>query len=199
MALQQSATGGRQRVLGGLPLRSAAVAGVVSFILGYIVTFVVEIGDVAEVLQHPLVDLSNVSTPADWQVIGWIFLAGHNAIVTIVATVGGTTTTSGLAIDVPTWLLLLPVGLLFVAGFAVVRYEDVRSPARGGTAGAAVAISYVVCVALLAVLSAWTVSQGGDASLRIAPDLLPALAIAGVGYPLVFGGVGGAFGAVLNE
>jgi len=198
MALQQAATGGRQREIGGLPLRSAAVAGVVSFVLGYVVTAVVKIGDVAGVLQHPLVDLSNLSTPADWQLLGWFFLAGHNATVTVAGTVGGSTTTSALAIDVPTWLLLLPVGLLFVAGFAVARYEEVRAPGRGAMAGAAVALSYVVCVGLLAVLSTWTVSQGGDASLQIAPDLLQALAVAGVAYPLVFGGVGGALGAVLN-
>ena len=198
MALQQSATDGRQRGIAGLPLRSAAVAGVVSFVLGYVVTAVVKIGDVAGVLQHPLVDLSNLSTPADWQVLGWIFLAGHNATVTVTATVGGSITKSALAIDVPTWLLFLPVGLLFVAGFAVVRYEGVRTPGRGGMAGAAVVLSYVVCVGFLAVLSTWTVSQGGDASLQIAPEPLQALVVGGVGYPLVFGGVGGALGAVLN-
>lgn len=197
MSARHSASEDRRRGIGGYPLGPAAVAGVALFLLGYLLTYLVKIGDVNEALETPLVDLSAVAPPAVWQVIGWFFYAGHNVQVTLSGTLGGSTTWTTLGLDVPTWLLLLPVGLLLVAGFATVRYAEIRRPGRGAMSGALVALPYLVCVVLLGILAGWTASPGGTASLRIAPHLITTVFVAGVGYPVVFGGVGGALAAVV--
>ena len=199
MSLQQSATRGQQRGIGGLPLRPAALAGLVTFVVGYLVTYVVKIGDVNEALQSPLIDLSTLPTPADWQVIGWYFLGAHNVAIEATTRLGGSMTTSALDLDVPTWLMLIPPGFLLVAGFSVVRYVEFREPLRGALAGASITIAYVVGVVVLALLSAWTVSEGGNASLQVAPALLSSVIVAGVAYPVVFGGLGGALAAVVTS
>ena len=197
MSRHQRSTRGTRRGIGGLPLRPAALGGAVSFVVGYLLTYLLKIGDVNEALRSPLLDLSGLPTPGDWQVIGWFFLSAHNVAVTVAVGAGATTTTRALGIDVPTWLLLVPIGLLVVAGFAVVRYAQVSQPARGAMAGAAVALPYLVLAVLLTLLSAWTVG-GGGATVRVAPALLTGVLVAGVAYPVVFGGLGGALGAIVT-
>lgn len=199
MSLQQSYTRGQQRGLGGLPLRPAALAGLVTFVVGYLVTYVVKIGDVTEALQSPVIDVAGLPTPGDWQVIGWFYLAAHNVAIEATTGLGGSTASSALDLDVPTWLLLIPPGFLLVAGFSVVRYVEWDEPLRGALAGASITITYVVAVAVLALLTAWTVSEGGDASLQVAPALLPSVVIAGVAYPVVLGGLGGVLAAVVSS
>jgi hypothetical protein len=190
-------TGARGRE--GVPLAPAALSGLAAFVLGYLITYIVKIGDVTEVLDSLVLDVSAIAPPADWQVIGWYFLAGHNVPIEATGTLGGSTTTTALDLEVAAWMLLLPAGLLLVAGFTVVRYAGIRALDRGALSGASVVVPYLVATILLAVLAGWTAGSGDSSSFQIGPGLVSSALIAGLGYPVVFGGVGGVLGAAVSS
>ena len=91
-------------------------------------------------------------------------------------------------------LYVLPPLLLFGAGLAVYRYRDIADAAEGAVTGALVLPGYLVLSVVGAFLFEVTV---GDASG--APALLPAIVLAGLLYPVVFGAAGGAAAAATTE
>jgi hypothetical protein len=80
--------------------------------------------------------------------------------------------------------------LLLVAGLLLARVAGADTPADGAGAGAGVVVGYLPP----ALAGAIVFSHGGS----IAPDLVTAVLLAGVVYPVVLGGVGGALAGVTD-
>lgn len=173
-----------------VPILRGAVAGAVAWILGYLVTYLVAIDRVqgnwqAEWLQFVAEDAS------DWKIVGWLFYNAHNADIRF-PSVGIFTVENQnfvAADDGSLWLLyLVPPLLLLVAGAVITASsEDVlRSSTDAAIAGATVTVSYLVLAIVCLFVFGVTVGEG-----VIRPDVIPAVLLAGIVYPLVFGATGG--------
>jgi len=75
-----------------------------------------------------------------------------------------------------------------LAGAVVARYGHADRPASAAAAGATVIVGYLP----LAVLGALAIGHTFGEGITVAPDLITAVALAGVVYPAFFGAVGGA-------
>lgn len=178
-------------------LRQSALAGVVAYLAGYLLTGL-----------FVLVDGVDFSGEAAWvNVVGWVFYAAHTVRLRLTGAAGDSAATG--TVDVFEWgsgltnltaavpeilYLAAPVVVLVVAAGALVR----RVPDAGASAGTAAALGASVLVSYLplAVLGQVLFSHtetgfGGATSLTIGPDLLTSLFVVGVVYPAVCGAVGG--------
>lgn len=183
---QQSGLGG----LDSIPIVQGAIAGALSFVGGYLVTLVLVAVVEAEETAEELIEVS-----------GWIF---YNAqFVDVEQSAAGQTqsanyvTGSVVNLDVPTLVYqLIPVVSLVLAGIVVARQAGAVEIGEGAVAGAML----VAGVAVLAVVGTFVfaISQSAlGATVETGPPLLESLLFVGVGYPVVFGGVGGAIGTQL--
>ncbi|WP_207589385.1 hypothetical protein [Halomontanus rarus] len=173
-----------------IPILRGAVAGAVAWLLGYLVTYLVVIDRVqgnwqAEWLQFAADDAS------DWKLVGWLFYNAHNVDIRF-PTVGIFTVENQnfvTADDGSLWLLyLVPPLLLLVAGAVVTASSTgaLRNSTDAAIAGATVTVSYLVLAIVCLFVFGVTV---GESVIR--PDTVPAVFLAGVVYPLVFGATGG--------
>ncbi|MEF8906689.1 MAG: transporter [Haloarculaceae archaeon] len=191
MATGTQPAGGRN----GLPLVRGAAGGAVAFLLGYLVTFLVQSGDLPEGLGFLADALSalGVSPPAGWQVVGWYFLGAHNVGLDVSTSVAGQSSSGTVLNDLGILQTVVPVILLVFAGFLVARAAGVPDATEGAKAGLTVVPGYLVLAIVLALSSSWSFSESAaGVSASVAPELLPAVLLAGVLYPVVFGALGGA-------
>ncbi|WP_231554255.1 hypothetical protein [Halobellus rufus] len=94
----------------------------------------------------------------------------------------------------PSALFVVPPLVLVIAGALVAVAGRSESPLSGAVAGASVALGYLP----LAVAGAFAFSISvGDSSAG--PTLVTAILLAGLVYPLAFGGVGGALGSFASN
>lgn len=181
----------------GLPLLRGAAGGTFAFLLGYLATFLVQSGDLPEGLGSLADALSalGISPPAGWQVVGWYFLGAHNVGLDVSTSVAGQSGSGTVLNDLGILQTVIPVVLLVLAGFLVARDAKVPDATEGAKAGLAVVPGYLVPAVVLALASPWSFSEsagGVSASATIAPEFLPAVLLAGLLYPVVFGALGGA-------
>jgi len=176
------------------PYATGALAGVVAWLLGYVCTYLIAGTRIREsALNQVLQFFDGAST---YKLVGWVFFNSHFVetvfqglpFAAAANAVGGE---NGFTV----LLFVVPPALLVGAGLAVGRYQGVETPETGGLAGLTVFPGYLVLVFLGAVLF---VVSAGPASAR--PDLLFAVVLAGLVYPAVFGGLGGALaGATADQ
>ncbi|AQL43524.1 hypothetical protein BV210_12830 [Halorientalis sp. IM1011] len=185
-------------------LLDGALIGAGAYVAGYLVTVLFTVLDGFEVAGD---------VPA-WTAIGWVFYGAHNVPIETSGGAADELSTesasvfelqgavaapiSELSSTVPRVLyLLVPVAVLLGAGYVAYRVADERrpGPVRAATLGASVVIGYLS----LAVVGAFVFEhsrsltvQGRTAlSFSAGPDLLLAVVLAGLGYPLVLGAIGG--------
>lgn len=179
-----------------VPKKLSFVAGIVAFLAGYAVTWIQTSGD-AESLVEPLSMFH--SAPETWQSVGWAFMAMHNVTVEGSGSISGplvndpitSTLNSGTLPD--QWLLLVPVVALVGTGYYVAENGEIGRT-NATRAGASIVLGYFVCVVALSVLSPWAVSTTANAhsySFSVGPKLVESVGIAGLGYPIIFGAIGG--------
>lgn len=177
--------------LGGL------VAGIVSFILGFAITYLWRGDDIEQSLGpiQFLLELFQAEPIETWHVVGWMYYSAHFVDTRITAQFGPGETT--FYVDLVRegsgnleLLYLVPVALLLLAGLALAIDAASTSFADGAVAGATVTVGYLLAVLIGLVLFAYN---------GIRPDPVPAVLVAGVLYPLVFGAIGGAIGSQLTE
>jgi len=177
-----------------LPLAAGAGAGVVAYLLGYLVTYVTQSGSVEERLQgyNFIVELLGGEGITVWQAVGWLFYNAHLVSTRFEGGFGGPRSENFIGGDggATVLLYLVPVVLLLVAGALLARYDGVEEPADGAIAGAAVAAGYFP----LALVGRFLFSYDGS----VAPDIVTAILLAGLVYPLVLGAVGGVAGAAFG-
>lgn len=178
-----------------LPLAAGAGAGVAAYLLGYLVTYVSQSGSVEERLQgyNFIVQLFGGESITVWQAVGWLFYNAHLVSTRFEGGLGGPRSENFIASadgGATVLLYLVPVVLLVGAGALLARYEGVEEAGDGAVAGVAVAAGYFP----LALVGAFLFSYEGS----VAPDLVTALLLAGLLYPLALGAVGGAAGAAFG-
>lgn len=180
-----------------LPLGRGAGRGALAFLLGYMATFILQSGDLPEGLGSVADALAalGASPPAGWQVVGWYFLGAHNVGLEVSTSVAGQSSSGTVLSDLGILQMVVPVCLLVVAGFLAARAAGVPDATGGAKAGLTVVPGYLAPAVVLALSSSWSFSEsagGVSASATVAPELLPAVLLAGVLYPVVFGALGGA-------
>lgn len=181
-----------------VPLRRAIPAGVLAYVVGYLVTFTAVASRSEELLRSVTVELGYgggvepffelVSpTPETWKVVGWFFHAaqwsnvvnpqlasGETVRLNLVAQVGG---------EYRALYLVAPVVLL-ATGYLVASTGKTYGVRGEEYAGAAIALGYLPCAVAGGLL--YTVGRPA-----VGPDLLTTFLLVGALYPVVFGWLGG--------
>lgn len=180
----------------GLPIVEGAAAGLLAWVAGYLATYLVVASNVRDSPLNRIVEAFD-GAPATYEMVGWVFYNAHfvDTVFSDVPILGSVTTTYvGGEEGFTALLYAVPVVLLFLAGFAVARYRDSRDPTAGALAGATVLSGYLLLS--VAGLFLFEIAVGGASA---APDRLAGGVLAGVVYPLVFAGVGGAVAGVVGN
>jgi hypothetical protein len=170
-----------------------AAAGAVAYLLGYLVTYAWQAPAVDESLEgiNFVAELLGGQTVPTWKAVGWLYYNAHVVATRVPALGGGDRLVNFIdAADDGSLVLLyvlVPV-VLILAGAAVARYGNADRPGSAAAAGAVVIVGYLP----LAVVGAFVVGHSFGEGIRIAPDLVTAVALAGVVYPAFFGALGGA-------
>ena len=172
-------------------LRTGLLAGIAAWLVGYAATYVLVAPDVRDSPLHRFIEAFNEEA-ATYEMVGWVFYNAHfvNTIFRDVPIVGSQTTSFlGGEDGFSAALYLIPAGVLLATGLALARYHGVTNTTDGGFVGATVVPTYLL--ASIVGVYAFEVTVG---SARGAPDLLPAIFLAGIVFPLIFAGGGGALG-----
>ena len=183
-----------------LPFVEGAIAGAAAWIIGYVLTALV-------VLTRESSRLGEISdTVGDdasaFEFIGWVFFNSHFVDTVIEAGFlgfGGTSTVSFIGGDGFTPLLyFVPIALLVASGLAIGRSQGVTELPDGAVAGALVVPAYLV-LSIAGALVFRVSAEALGATFSAEPDLIPAIILAGVLIPAVFGALGGVVAAVTAE
>lgn len=175
------------RSVNDLPIVPAAVAGFVSWAIGYVLTYVLVSSDIRESSLNEFAQTFG-DGDATYELVGWVFYNSHFVDAVIDAGFFGSSAANfiGGEDDFSVLLYAIPVVLLFAAGLAIGRYQGVTGVNDGAIAGALVVPGYLV----LSIVGAFMFRvEASGASGE--PDLLPAIVLAGLVYPLIFGAIGG--------
>jgi hypothetical protein len=173
-------------------LAVGAGGGVGAFLVGYLATYLAVGSAVESSFVRQVIEAVGGDLPT-WKVVGWVFFNAHAVSTRLPGLLGPESVNLLSSADAfPAALYVVPPLALLATGAAVGLVAADRADAGVGLA--ALVGVYLVAAGLGSVLV--TVSAG-DTSLG--PATLPALALAGLGYPLVFGGVGAAAGSVLTD
>jgi len=166
-------------------VRGAAI-GVVAFLAGYLVAFLTAASVVRRVARafRPLAEAGGRFVPG-WKAAGWAFLDGH-----FVGTTYPGGTVDMVAMGSVEFLYLVPPLLLLLAGGVLAWAAGSTTPRDGLNRGMAVAVGYLPMAVIFAVLLRHA---------NVQPSLLRALVVAGLVYPVAFGGIGGALAGVVAE
>ena len=185
-----------------VPVVPAVLAGVAAYALNFALFFVlliVEFPDRGESAYYGVTEFA-----------GWFLYNAHQVEIaeTTSSTRGMTSQTSNYLVEaysststtVPDFLYyLVPMVVLYLAGLAVVRRAR-PTPERwqdGAAVGVPLAGGYAAATLLgaLSVFSVDVTNNYGGGSLSIQPELLPALLLMGIAYPVIIGGIAGAIGS----
>ncbi|THE66618.1 hypothetical protein D8Y22_00340 [Salinadaptatus halalkaliphilus] len=178
---------------------ASAGLGVIAAVVGYLLTYVLAASQVREVVSD--------SVP-EWIGVAWFYYNAH--LVEIETTgefggLGGTTTVDFLAESESTrTVLLYAVPPLVLVGVGALLAYQLGVTDLGGAVivGVPVTIGYVLVMTIGAVV-AETSSEGSffgiEASGSMSPELLPAIVLAGLLYPLVFAPVGSVLVTVMRD
>lgn len=178
-----------------LPFVQGAGAGVLAWVVGYLLTYLVVGPSLSDSSVNQLLEAVEGSLPTA-DVVGWTFFNAHfvdTAIRGLPLVEDSATTFVGGENGFTIILYLVPVGLLLAAGLALARHHRAASPREGAIVGLTVVPGYL----LLSVVGALFFKVTGFGA-TVAPDLGMAVIVAGIVYPALFAGAGGALGGVLE-
>ena len=176
----------------GRTLGVAALGGVLTYLVGYALTYAAVGQEVSNSLAARVLEIAT-GDPGTWQLVGWVFYNAHYVSVEVPG-LFGSTSVNLVGETFSTALLVVPPLVLVAGSVAVAVLGGVESPVAGAVAGVAVVLGYLP----LAVVGAVAVGIDiGDATAG--PTLVPAILLVGLVYPLVFGAAGGAVGGVVAD
>ena len=180
-------------------LAASAGVGVVAAVVGYLASFLVIASEAREGPQGEV--------PA-WIGVAWYHFNAHLVEVETtgeVGPVGARDTVDLIAASGSTnatALYAIPPIVLVGAGVVLAVHLDARSIGEAVVVGAPVAIGYAVVMTILALVAETSYEGeffGVEVSGSMSPELLPAILLAGVLYPLVFATAGAILAAVVRS
>lgn len=181
--------------LKGLPIVEGSIAGIISWIVGYLAIYLMVAGDIRESPLNRMIEAFD-GAPATYEMVGWVFYNAHfvNTVFTDIPLVGTQTTSAIGGEDGFTVLLYaIPIIFLLISGIGLTMYSDTKDLSESLLAGLTVVPGYLILS--IAGLFLFEVSVGGATG---APDYLAGALLAGIVYPLLFGGIGGALGGIFE-
>lgn len=180
-------------------IAASAGLGVLAAAVGYLVTYLLIVDEVRDAFGDGV---------SDWQGVAWYFYNAHMVDIEAEGSFGGlggstsvdfiaeTEATSATLLYVIPPLVLLSIG-------AVLAYQlHARDLEEAVTVGAPMTIGYAVVMGLGALVTESSTEGtffGIEASGSMAPDLLPAIVLGGILYPLVFATAGAVLAVVLSD
>lgn len=183
-----------------LPFAEGAIAGAAAWIVGYVLTALVvftressRLGEISE----------NVGDNAGaFEFVGWVFFNSHFVDTVIEAGFlgfGGASTVSFIGGDgFPQMLYFIPIALLVASGLAIGRSQGVSEITDGAVSGVLVVPAYLV-LSIAGALVFRVSAEALGATFSAEPDFLPAIILAGILIPAVFGAIGGILAAVTSD
>ncbi|MFA1612316.1 transporter [Halobellus rubicundus] len=166
------------------------VGGLLSYLIGYALTYAVTGQQIANSFAARILEIATGDF-GTWKLVGWVFFNAHFVTTEIPGLFGSSAVNLvGRGDTFPSWLFLVPPVLLVLAGALVAvasRSDDLLSGAVGGATAVVAYLPLSVVGAFLFAISVGDTDAG--------PTLVTAILLAGIVYPLVFGGVGGALGS----
>lgn len=173
-------------------VRSAVPAGLLAGLAASLLTY-------ATVAALLFVDDSDVFQQGAWKSVGFFLYNAHFVDVTFSGPGGARSVnllwmTEGSTAFPAGVYHVLPVVVLLVAGFLVASWTDIEDGRLASAiAGSTVATGYLLFVVLGLVLFQTT----GETAAS--PDLAASVLVAGLAYPVVFGGIGGVVGGLRSS
>lgn len=173
-------------------IAASAGLGVLAAAIGYLVTYVLIRGEVAERLDWV----------AEWKGVAWFYYEAHMVDIVGSGQLGDRTesgTFSFIAESTSTsadLLYVIPPIVLLLAGGALAYHWGVRDLGEAVVVGAPVTIGYAFVMAIGAVVS----EDSGEIfvlSTSASPDLVQAVLLGGILYPVVFATAGAVVTALL--
>ncbi|MFB6219508.1 MAG: hypothetical protein ABEH77_10115 [Halobacteriaceae archaeon] len=167
-------------------LVAGALAGAGAYATGYLVLYLAAAARLRESLAGRVLDATGAGV---WKAVGWLFYNAHFVDAVGSFSAFGVTLTNSVSLVgevVSPLAYALPPLLLVAAGLAAARTATLDGVGAAALAGATVVVGYLP----LAVLGAPAFGVAGDAGTA-GPALWPAVVLAGVVYPAVFGAAGG--------
>ncbi|ELY54462.1 hypothetical protein [Natronolimnohabitans innermongolicus] len=174
----------------GSNVAASAGLGVLAAAISYLVSYVLIVDEARDVFGDSV---------ADWQSVAWYFYNAHMVDLETTGTFGGlggsgtvdliaeSSATSATVLYAIPPLVLLGIGALLAVQLGA------RDLGEAVVAGAPVTIGYAVVMGLGAVATEASAEGsffGIEASGSIAPELVPAILLGGILYPLVFATAG---------
>jgi hypothetical protein len=171
-----------------LPWRAGAAVGAGAALAGYLVTVLLT---ATRALSAVGVGPAPTEGLPGWKAVGWLFYNAHGVGVRFVDGGGavGVDFVAASGGGLATLYAVPPVVLLLAGGLAAARVGE-TGPKRAAMAGATVVTGYA------AALLAGSLLLGASLGTYTAAPALPLLS--SVGYPLVFGAMGGIAAAALS-
>lgn len=174
-----------------VPLGMSVGIGVAAFVVNFVVMAVFAF-------------IESDGTDSIFTAIGFLLYSSHNVPIQATISMGGTTrsqsynvvqtlaatggnTIPGIVYYVVPVLVLVAIG--FVLGGMAAGNRG-GSPADGFVAGAGMAVSYLV----LAIVGTFLFTDSAMGGASSSPALMQSALFMGIGYPVVFGGLGGVLG-----
>lgn len=178
---------GSQSLTDKLPVVEGAVAGAAAYVVGLILIFLLLTIDSDVEL--------GTGEAGTLDEVGWFFYSSHFANIEF--SLAGESSSENLVSQASTQIpepvfYLIPIVILIAVGYFVVSTLDIWNPSASdcAQAGATVVVGYLP-LALVGVFL-FTVSQGGGAAeVSTGPELLTAVLLVGLLFPLLFGSIGG--------
>lgn len=180
-------------------LASGVATGGAAYLLGYLITYVTQSDRIEEGLSgiNFFADLFGGDPVSVWRGAGWVFYNAHFVDLSVPSLIGAAQSVNlvsqaeGGLLGV---LFVVPPVLLAIAGAVAGRTAEAATPADGARSGSLVAAGYLPLAVIGAFLFRYPVGDGS-----VAPDLVTAVLLAGVVYPVAFGAVGGAVAGVVEN
>lgn len=190
------------------------VGGLAALVLGFVATAVVADASENRELVEELIQAAGPAgvsisqlLPEWYQVLSWQFLADHQVGLSVELAEGfgdggdWIDQSTEALLPGPSELQLLPPLLLLGAGFLVAWRRSRRGPVDAGRAGASVVAGYLPGMAVIAYVASYEVVLPvvDIVLLEIQPDFVWAVLVAGIAYPVVFGGLGGLLALAVDQ
>ena len=176
-------------------IATGSLLGTLPWLLGYAITYLLVAPNLRESPLNRIIETLD-GAPATHELVGWVFYNAHFVDVVIDIPILGSQTTAYIGGDngFTIALYLIPVMLLLAAGALGARRQDASDIGSGGLAGLTLLPGYLVLTIVGGFL--FEISAGGATG---GPDRTTAILLAGLLYPAVFAGIGGAAWGVLEN